>query len=149
MNRRPEFMIEDRVWYIPDGANFAVLATVTGVSRAPQPGSNYFYDLDEPIGHSVPDEELCLEKYKDDVAEFLSEHVKDFPDGETDLKVWRRRMVDFIYSTHVKAYGEKVQRWPWMEEGYYPERTEDEIITPEKTNGTVVEARRNTGRTGD
>ena len=46
--RRPEFMVEDRVWYIPDGAKFAVLATITGVSRAICPGSFYFYEIDEP-----------------------------------------------------------------------------------------------------
>lgn len=125
---RPEFSIEDRVWFIPNGAVFAVLATIIGVKRAINPGSFYFYELDEPVGHDVAEDELCLEKYRDCVEGQLEAETKEYPDGPKDIVSWRKRRVDFIYSTHVKAYGDKMERWPWMEEEFYPKRTKDELI---------------------
>ncbi len=126
--RRPEFMIEDRVWFMPDGGKFAVLSTVIGISRSIHPDSFYFYDIDEPVGHSVPENELCLKKYQDSVIEAIADHIKNFPNGYTELEEWRKAQVDAIYSTHVKAYSDNTERYHWLEEGYYPARAEDEII---------------------
>ena len=125
---RPEYMLEDRVWYIPPGAKFAVLATVIGVSRAIEFGSFYFYDIDEPTGHSLPEDELMLEKYRGDIPSYVKENIEEYSKHFENIQEWRKSQVDFIYSTHVKAYGDKAERWGWMKEDYYPERSKDEII---------------------
>jgi len=75
---RPEFMLEDRVWYIPAGAKFAVLATVIGVSRSIDPRSFYFYDIDEPTGHSLPEDQLMLEVYRDDILLAVEENIEEY-----------------------------------------------------------------------
>jgi hypothetical protein len=137
-----EFQAGDVVWIVPRDANLIIRCTITEVDdyfRKLEPQAYLFYWIDEPIGHSLAEDELFSTE-KEAITELLGEEkeveLEMIAELETELGVsglevdlmkWRQRRMKFIISTwedapqtedflreQLKQFPNKVQGQDWF-----------------------------------
>jgi hypothetical protein len=91
-------------WFIPDGYLLAVKSKIIEVDtqwKDKHPDGIVFYDIDEPVGHSVNADELLTKREARAQLLFLYENkcykYEDGPAVELDL--YRKNRIKFIVST--------------------------------------------------
>ena len=108
----------DKVWWIPGHHGtylIAILCTVTKVDRTfrkRSPQGYLFYDLDEPVGHSVRVSDVFFTR--EEVTKFLKKREKA-TGGKAktrDLATYRRKARKFILSTWGE-HGKNAPPWKW------------------------------------
>jgi hypothetical protein len=104
-----DYKVDDTVWFIPDGYLIAIECKIIEVDdelRKHAPESYLFYDLDEPVGHCVTNDELyitkelVLEELKFRYEEALNEIFENDKDKLViTLNEYRTRRINFIVNT--------------------------------------------------
>jgi hypothetical protein len=103
-------------WYIVEGYSLAVKVNLelNNYFDYTQPGAIKFYDPDEPIGHSIPIDEIYtrdeaigalfdLQEYHKEKKikdPELYEKLKEYYETNWTLNEWRQRYIDGINKTH-------------------------------------------------
>ena len=98
-----ELKIGDAVWYIPDGYLLAVKCKIIEIDDEFDPvGGIIFYDIDEPVGHDLYEDELFLTKKAAEAAllvKYENRHYKYKDSPAVELDLYRKRKIKFIVST--------------------------------------------------
>jgi hypothetical protein len=131
MTRLPELNKGDDAWAVYRG--IAIKCKVLDVEdhwAKKHPDGIYFYWLDEPIGHSLPADELFLNR--EDAKKELLRLWDDEDPFDTDeekedhlnasLDLWREIGTDFIIKSHEQSNHEH----PGWEDGFMPPKKPDE-----------------------
>lgn len=89
-----EYSVGDKVWYIPRGYGIIIQCTITEIDdyfRQKDAASYLFYELDEPVGHSVDNSEIF------DSLKEARENVEFNPN--MNIYKYRASRIRFIVST--------------------------------------------------
>lgn len=99
-----EYKIGDKVWW--SNGHQIVRCTITGLDdqwRKKHPDGILFYEIDEPVGHSLDIDSFydTLEEWAGDPADFEEAELE--PEKFSSLDAMRRDMVRFILSTRLEG----------------------------------------------
>lgn len=90
-----EFDQGEIIWFVPQNCRLVIRCTIEEVDdefRKKHPDSYLFYWVDEPVGHALSEDEICLTKEE-------AEEVAGNGIYSEDLLFWRRKQLKFIIST--------------------------------------------------
>jgi hypothetical protein len=103
-----DYKVGDEVWYAPPGYALIIKCKIIEVDdqfRKKSPQAYLFYDLDEPVGHYVADDEFYT-SFEEVVADFQDEYSNDCP--MMTLDEFRKSKIHFIVGTwHDRTAAEK------------------------------------------
>lgn len=106
-----DYKIGDEVWYIPRGSNILIKCKITEVDdqwRKKEPQAYLFYDIEEPCGHFLADDEFFVADSTEEALEVFQEYLREWY-GEEDkeerrrvdtLEEFRKRVIHFVIATH-------------------------------------------------
>ena len=99
-----EYKVGDEVWYAPDGCKFIVKCKITEVddeNRKKESQAYIWYDIDEPVGHFVDEEELVPVENNSSDDQSCDDDGPGYPeDYDITLAQWRQRQINFIVKAH-------------------------------------------------
>lgn len=91
----------NKVWWVAPNTNLVIQCEITQIATKPNWTIN-FYDLDEPVGHSISEDELFDEPFD-----------CEFDQKIESLDKWRESMIKFINSTYMNS-GYEAPDWTWL-----------------------------------
>jgi hypothetical protein len=101
---KPKYKIGDKVWWVVPNTNLIIRCEITHVDFTEEEGRLVFYDLDEPVGHSVSEDELFDEQFE-----------CDYDYKKESLESWREGSIKFINSTYT-SQGYAPPDWGWLKQ---------------------------------
>lgn len=114
-----EYSVGDEVWYVPRGRSILIRCKITEVDdqwRKKHPAGILFYDLDEPVGYSLDEQDLAVDRKEGE--SWLKEcEYKDSP----TLLEFREKTLKGIMKTwgndHPHTLEEMMASYPVKEKG--------------------------------
>lgn len=103
-----EYKKGDKVWFIPNSAEIAILCTIDEVDdefRKIHPDSYLFYWIDEPVGHALAEDEMIaanevsIEEVKEILEDCKEQDKEQNSKKYNTLEEYRERTISFIKGT--------------------------------------------------
>ncbi len=126
-----EYKLNDIVYYLPDGYLLAIECKILEIDdyfRQKEPQAYLFYDLDEPVGHSVASYELY--DSKEDALNALKKrneqelrdrkdpkcYFKESYNSNQQLEEYRKQRINFIVNTWENYENKDEEKEKWFKE---------------------------------